>query len=454
MVRPHRSIVSSVQVVADSARIASHAGASLVQGLCDRIGLTDGIRQVFGSHGPLKICRGAVLRDLAVAIADGAHTVVAVEALRSQAVLFGPVASDTTVWRMLGELTEDRRHELGRMIGGARAHVWSDPRVACQLPRSLLVDVDASEVICHTPKEGASGTYKKNFGFMPMICTLDATREVLAVQLRQGWESPKTADCQIAALTAGLAQLPERAFDPAAHQIIVRLDSAGYAHKIVDHLISHSLSFVIGADLTDAVWQQIDEVPESAWKRAIDQDGFERDHAAVCEIPPPPGWGDSVRMIARREIASDGAKLSLVDTEGYRRQVIITNLESDDIAYIAAVYCGRGRAEQVIDELKRCGLGALPGATWEDNQAWICAATLAYNLVRWTQMLALNGHWQTARIDTIRNYLLHTGARITRHAGQQRLHLDPHWPAFTPLTNAFAKLQQMRQQGTPHLQPA
>ena len=49
-----------------------------------------------------------------------------------------------------------------------------------------------------------------------------------------------------------------------------------------------------------------------------------------------------------------------LDHEGNRYQVLITNLPDTDIAYISALFNGRGRAEQAIDDLKRCGLGKLP----------------------------------------------------------------------------------------------
>lgn len=145
----HHSRASSVEIVPDSGRVASHSGGLLVQGLCDKLGLTDAITRIFGRRGIGTIPRGAVMRDLATAIADGGDAVIAVEALRSQAAAFGPVASDTTVWRALGELGEELRHEFRRMLGAARERVWADPRFAQSLCRLLVVDVDATLVTAH-----------------------------------------------------------------------------------------------------------------------------------------------------------------------------------------------------------------------------------------------------------------------------------------------------------------
>ena len=142
--------------------------------------------------------------------------------------------------------------------------------------------------------------------------------------------------------------------------------------------------------------------------------------------------------------------MRLLDHDGNRYQLLITSLDESDIAYIAALYNGRGRAEQLIDELKRCGLGKLPAQHAELNEAWILASLVAHNLVRWAQLLLLDGKWALARIDTIRNILLHTGARLTSHARRLRMHLDEHWPGYNPLVTAFDRLCDLR---TPSPQP-
>jgi len=290
----HHSRASSVEIVPDSGRVASHAGGLLVQGLCDKLGLTDAITHVFGRRGIGTIPRGAVMRDLATAIADGGDAVIAVEALRSQAAAFGPVASDTTVWRALGELDEDRRHEFRCMLGAARERVWSDPRVAQSLCRLLVVDVDATLVAAHTAKEFAAGNYKRGFGFHPIVVSLDATREPLAILQRAGNAGANCAEDLLDALTLGLAQLPARAFDHELHQLVVRMDSGGHSHRVVDFCHSHGLDFVIGSDLTTDVWQQIGLLDEDAWAIAIDQDGNERDYAHVAELAAPDGWATAL----------------------------------------------------------------------------------------------------------------------------------------------------------------
>lgn len=88
--------------------MVSYAGSRLLADVADRTTLTDELSEVLGGlrrprarHEP-----GRVLIDLAVAVADGASTISEVAVLADHAALFGPVASDSTCWRLLGRLDD------------------------------------------------------------------------------------------------------------------------------------------------------------------------------------------------------------------------------------------------------------------------------------------------------------------------------------------------------------
>jgi hypothetical protein len=49
-------------------------------------------------------------------------------------------------------------------------------------------------------------------------------------------------------------------------------------------------------------------------------------------------------------------------------------------------------------------------------QALVKTVRQAANLVRWSQVLILDGWWRSVRIAALRNHLPHTGVRIVRHA--------------------------------------
>ena len=93
----------TVEVRADGEGLVSHAGAFLLVELADRVKLTSALSEAMApsrerrsAHDP-----GVVLRDLAVAIADGGDHVSDLGVLRGQQALFGAVASGTTAHRVL-----------------------------------------------------------------------------------------------------------------------------------------------------------------------------------------------------------------------------------------------------------------------------------------------------------------------------------------------------------------
>ncbi len=115
-----QATTQAIEVRADGEGLASHAGAYLLVELADRLGLTAALsaamastRERRGAHDP-----GVVLRDLAIAIADGGDHLSDLGALRGQEALFGAVASETTAHRVLKSidagLLEGVRKAAGR----------------------------------------------------------------------------------------------------------------------------------------------------------------------------------------------------------------------------------------------------------------------------------------------------------------------------------------------------
>jgi hypothetical protein len=106
-----------------------------------------------------------VLADAAVLIADGGRVLSDLATLRDQGELYGPVASDPTLWRTLDEIGESQRRTIARVRAKTREQVWSliekrhgvipPSRVADRdLGRTLVIRMDASLVIAHSPGVG------------------------------------------------------------------------------------------------------------------------------------------------------------------------------------------------------------------------------------------------------------------------------------------------------------
>ena len=109
--------------------------------------------------------------------------------------MFGSVASDPTAWRVLAALDSAALDRVRTAQAHAREIAWAQAaetgRLICStvggfaIP-GFVLDVDATPVVCHSEKEAAANTWKKSFGYHPLLCFLDATGEALAGILRPG----------------------------------------------------------------------------------------------------------------------------------------------------------------------------------------------------------------------------------------------------------------------------
>jgi hypothetical protein len=283
-----------------------------------------GLRKPRARHDP-----GRVLVDMAVAVADGATTISEVAVLADQAALFGPVASDSTCWRLLERLDTARLGAIGRARSAARELAWAQraelsgepfppARAAGRVLPGLVIDLDASIVVCHSEKEQAAPTFKKTFGYHPMLAFCDNTGEFLAAQLGKGNAGSNTAADHIAVLDAALAQIPDQ--HRHGTPILVRADAAGCTREFLNHLRDLrdavvSCEFSVGWAITGRERAAISTIPARVWADAVDADGGHRDGAGLAEITGVlparalAGYPAGIRIIVRRERPHPGAQL-------------------------------------------------------------------------------------------------------------------------------------------------
>jgi hypothetical protein len=359
-----------IVAAADGRGVVGHAGARLLADLADATGLT----AAFGDAlAPLRVRQsghdpGRVAVDLAVMLADGGEAIADLAVLRNQADLFGPVASDPTAWRLLSDLDTAALARLRAARAHAREVAWAQAaETRTGLPTStaagapvpgIVLDLDASIVICHSEKESAAPTYKKTFGYHPLFCFLDGTREALSGLLREGRAGSNTTADHITVLDAALTQIPD------AHRhgtpILIRSDSAGCTQGFLAHirtLREHGIDtcFSVGVAITEPIREGIRQATD--WIPALDTDGELRDGAEICEITglvSATGYPDGTRFIVRRERPHPGAQLSLFDTiEGMRHQVMATDTppSTGSIQYLE----GRQRAHARVEDRIRTG---------------------------------------------------------------------------------------------------
>jgi Transposase DDE domain group 1 len=249
----------TVEVTSDGAGLVSHAGGALLARVADKLGLTKAlslrlaaIKQRRRGHDP-----GRVIRDLALMLADGGECVSDLGGVRDQEALFGPVASDSTAFRIVDRIASDP--ELVDALRSAHARARERFWKLHGAPERLTIDVDATLITAHSEKEGAAGNYKGSYGFHPLHAYADETREALGALLRPGNAGANTAADHVTVLDRALEQIPAEQIEMI--EILVRADSAGATHALADYCREANMRFSFGYELTETVRAAILEIP-------------------------------------------------------------------------------------------------------------------------------------------------------------------------------------------------
>jgi hypothetical protein len=440
--RDGRSV--TVEVAADGEGLVSHAGSALLAQIADKSGLTQalsvrlaGLKARRSGHDP-----GRVVRDLAVMLADGGDCLADIGALRDQEVLFGAVASDSTAFRVIDRIasTPGLLDALAGAHARAREHVWA----LTGAPERVTIEVDATLVTSHSEKEGAAGTYKGGYGFHPLMGYCDETGEALAAVLRPGNAGSNTAADHIAVIQDALAQVPAELIETI--EILVRADSAGATHEVMDFCREHRLRFSVGFELTEQIRTAILKIPEDSWIAALATDGTPRENGQIAEITTDldlATWPTGCRVIVRRERAHPGAQLSFTDHDGHRFQAVLTDQPDPDIQILERRQRQRAHAETHIRNDKDTGLRNMPFRDFEHNRVWLMLVGIAHDLLVWTQRLLLTGELAACEPKRLRYRLLHVAARLAFHARKATLRIHHTWPWAAALVDAFTRARAL-----------
>lgn len=448
--------VSTPVVTAQGERLVSHAGVGMLAEVADRSGLTGGISRLFGGHGHVWRDHdpGVSVVQAAASIADGMTNVSAVgQFVTSRRAVFVNTASVSTIRRTVFTFGEELMSAgVDQVMCDARTRAWDAARYA---PASLTLDFDATLLACHSEKEQAAPNYKSGFGFHPLGCWLDETREPLAMILRKGNAGSNTAADHSDVLFRSLEQLPVRfrvghePGDPASdvrHSILIRCDGAGSTKAFLADLVERNISFSVGFSADKNIRELIAALPEQAWMPAINSDHTLRDGAEVAEIRvhgTDSGWPDRSRLICRREDPHPGATLSLFDQiQGRRHTLFLTDSTTPDIAALELRHRGHARVEDRIRTWKATGATHQPYKDFAANQAWLNVTLIAQTLLAWTQLIGFTGTLAAAEPATFRTKILHIAGQTATRARQHYLHLDRTWPWVTNIVTAYTTIRR------------
>jgi DDE family transposase len=408
-------------------------------------------RKPLASHDP-----GKIVCDLAVALAVGGDCLADLAVLRAEPDVFGAVASDPTVSRLITVLAADAPKALAAIASAraaARVTAWAaagghSPDHGIDAAKPLVIDIDATLVTAHSDKEQAAPTFKHGYGFHPLCAFVDhgtaGTGEPLAILLRPGNAGANTAADHKTVLADALAQLPDVNGHRVGRTVLIRTDAGGGTHEFLDHLTARRLAYSVGFGLTETMVARLALIPAAAWTPAYDSDGGVREGAwiaeatGVCDLT---GWPPGMRVIVRKERPHPGAQLRFTDHDGLRLTAFVTNTRRGQLADLELRHRRRARCEDRIRAAKNTGLQNLPLHGFNQNQIWCAIVQLACDLIAWAQTLALHDHparrWEPKRL---RLRLFSVAGRISRHARRTQLQLAARAPWVELITTGLTRL--------------
>jgi len=143
-------------------RVVSQAGAVLLVATAGKVGLD---RALSAALAPWRkrwavLDPGKILLDLAISVAIGGDCLADISLLRSEPAVFGRVASDPTVSRLIDALAATPEAALAAMNQArakVRARVWKlagedAPDHQVDQDRPLVIDLDATLITAHSAK--------------------------------------------------------------------------------------------------------------------------------------------------------------------------------------------------------------------------------------------------------------------------------------------------------------
>jgi hypothetical protein len=373
--------------------------------------------------------------------------------LRAEPQLFGLVASDPVVSRLVARLAADAPAAL-RAIRSARAaareRAWELAGDAAPGADGALipVDIDATIVTACSEKDQAAPTWKKTFGFHPLTVFADhgqeGSGEPLAIMLRPGNAGSNTAADHIEVTRLALAQMPRHL----RRRVLIRADSGGGTHEFLAWLArpGRRLAYSVGFTMTDDICDAILKVPARAWTPAYDSGGLVRPGAWIAELTGMldlASWPQGMRVIVRKERPHPGAQLRFTDIGGHRFTCFATSTRGGQLADLELRHRRRARCEDRIRAAKDTGLRNLPLHGYTQNQIWCEIVALACELTAWMQMLALHGtarRWEPKRL---RLRIFTAAARLVRGGRRIRMRLAQRWPWAQEITTASTRLQAL-----------
>jgi len=438
-----------VRFGASDASLTGSAGMAAIAELADRLDVAGCLDR---GIGPVKqrqrgLSGGELLVALAGAQLLGKDSLSGLDRLRADEagaeLMPVPLPPSTTAGSGARRFTPERLAGIETGLAELTAQWMSllpAGRRADLATRRPSIDLDSTDTeVYGRKKKGVAYNYQGQRCGRPHLASWAEASLPLAADLLAGNDDVRPQAAQL--LRRALDALP----DEVCGMPRVRADAGYFCADLARAAVEAGCDFAIAAKRNKACWRAYAAVPDEAWTPARDMTGAQ---VAACDYAPA-GWPADTYTIIRR-VRIDAGEISADPRSRRRRTVpdqqlalaldgqldhvyavsfLVTNLPvttAADVVAVEAWFRGRVAIEERFREAKLgAGLQHLPSGDRTVNTVWTWAALLAGAMSVMLQSLTGLDTAGRARAARLRAELLHTPARIIRHARGITLRLPP-----------------------------
>ena len=287
-----------------------------------------------------------------------------------------PAAS--TFWRYVDSLGVNQANCLVKTMAAIRERFWQQ----CHLQyHKVHVSLDTTvETLYGKQQGGRKGHNPHNpgkKGYRPVLCFIDETREYLLGKLRKGETlSGQEAGVFIKNISMYLPGCVKK--------VVLRADGEFFSWQSVDTAMQKGFDFIIANKSSKPPFDP------AGWYQPCKRKPYQYN----TMVYQPMGWGKPCRFVAMRIpkedlVSSEQVQWELFDEDRYTYRVFCTSLKGKAHTVVGR-YDKRADVENLIAEVKREGLDAIPSAKFKTNYAYLQIVMLAYNIWRYFKIMAHN----------------------------------------------------------------
>jgi hypothetical protein len=286
--------------------------------------------------------------------------------------------------------------------------------------KEIIVDIDSS--LIDSEVGIAEKSYEGSRGFNPLMGIIKGPNLSMAgfSLFRPGNAAPGANNLSLLRKLSGYFKK-----NNSEVKVNVRMDSAGYNHKIMLYCDQAGHGFVIAGDRYGILLDTIAAIAGEEWEklkpRKQPEPAAEEEVAEGIHFVGPEKGGKAYRFVVVRHKRD---QLALFPEYEYSYRIYFTNTDWDKHK-VVHFYRQRGDAENVIKEEKEgFAVENILSGDFLANAALFQMQLLAYNLVQYFKYTNLKRSWWNLRIKQLRFRLINIAGVVVNHARKTILRIS------------------------------